>query len=131
MNRIFSLSILCVCFFASARLVEAVTDKANADKSRAAEPKTPLEVYGQGVRETDFRTPDEELAGFHLPDGFTAQLFASEPQIAKPLNMAWDSRGRLLVTNTIENLTQRKKAPYRATRSRFSRTRMVTVELIK
>lgn len=73
-----------------------------ADEDRAAEPKTAAEVYGQGVRETNARTPDEEKAGFHLPDGFEAQLFASEPQIAKPLNMAWDTRGRLWITNTIE-----------------------------
>ncbi len=73
-----------------------------ADEDRASEPKTAPEVYGQGVRETDARTPEEEKAGFHLPDGFEAQLFAAEPQIAKPLNMAWDTRGRLWITNTIE-----------------------------
>ncbi|MDX1930212.1 MAG: c-type cytochrome [Pirellulaceae bacterium] len=73
-----------------------------ADKDRAAEPKTAAEIYGQGVRETEARTPEQEQAGFHLPDGFEAQLFASEPQIAKPLNMAWDTRGRLWITNTIE-----------------------------
>jgi putative heme-binding domain-containing protein len=78
------------------------TSSACADEDRAAEPKTAAEIYGQGVRETDARSPDEEKAGFHLPDGFEAQLFAAEPQIAKPLNMAWDTRGRLWITNTIE-----------------------------
>jgi len=73
-----------------------------ADQDRAAEPSTAPEIYGQGVRDTTARSPEEERAGFHLPDGFEAQLFASEPQIAKPLNMAWDTRGRLWVTNTIE-----------------------------
>ncbi len=38
---------------------------------------------------------------FHLPYGFEAQLFVAEPEIAKPLNMAWDTRGRLWITNTI------------------------------
>ncbi len=75
---------------------------AAADLDRASEPVTAAEVYGQGVRDTDARSPEEERSGFHLPDGFEAQLFASEPQIAKPLNMAWDTRGRLWVTNTIE-----------------------------
>ncbi len=74
----------------------------SADQERAAEPKTAAEVYGQGVRETDAKSPEDEKAGFHLPDGFEAQLFASEPMIAKPLNMAWDTRGRLWITNTIE-----------------------------
>ena len=54
------------------------------------------------MRDTESRSPEDERAGFHLPDGFEAQLFAAEPQIAKPLNMAWDARGRLWVTNTIE-----------------------------
>jgi putative heme-binding domain-containing protein len=73
-----------------------------ADQDRAAEPITKPEIYGQGVRETTALTPEQERAGFHLPDGFEAQLFVSEPEIAKPLNMAWDTRGRLWITNTIE-----------------------------
>ncbi len=73
-----------------------------ADQDKAAEPTTAAEIYGQGVRETDARSPENEQAGFHLPDGFEVQLFAAEPQIAKPLNMAWDTRGRLWITNTIE-----------------------------
>ncbi len=74
----------------------------SADEDRAGEPKTAAEIYGQGVRETEAKSPEVEKEGFHLPDGFEAQLFASEPQIAKPLNMAWDTRGRLWITNTIE-----------------------------
>lgn len=73
-----------------------------ADEHKAAEPATAAEIYGQGVRDTSARTPEDERRGFHLPDGFEVQLFASEPQIAKPLNMAWDVRGRLWITNTIE-----------------------------
>ncbi len=68
----------------------------------AAEPESPSQWYGEGVRPTEARTPEEERDGFHLPDGFQVELFASEPQIAKPLNMAFDIRGRLWVTNTIE-----------------------------
>lgn len=68
----------------------------------AGEPTTSSEVYGQGVRETAWRSPSDEQAGFHLPPGFKIELFASEPQIDKPLNMAWDSRGRLWVTNSRE-----------------------------
>lgn len=68
----------------------------------AAEPKTGAEIYGQGVRETPWLSPADEAKGFHLPPGFTAELVASEPQISKPLNMAFDHRGRLWVTCTIE-----------------------------
>ncbi len=73
-----------------------------ADQRGAAEPKTPAEVYGQGVRETPKLSPQEEAAGFHLPEGFVAELVASEPQIAKPLNMAFDAQGRLWITDTTE-----------------------------
>ena len=37
-----------------------------------------------------------------LPPGFEIQLVASEPDIAKPLNMAFDNRGRLWITQTRE-----------------------------
>ena len=73
-----------------------------ADELGADPPRTPAEVFGQGVRETDKRSPSEELSGFHLPKGFVAELVAAEPQIAKPLNMAFDSSGRLWITDTTE-----------------------------
>ncbi len=72
------------------------------DQRGAAEPKTAEAIYGQGVRETPRLSPQEEAAGFHLPDGFVAELVASEPQIAKPLNMAFDARGQLWITDTTE-----------------------------
>ena len=48
------------------------------------------------------RTPQEEKAAFHLPEGFEAQLVAAEPEINKPLNIAFDDLGRLWVTDTLE-----------------------------
>ncbi|MCA1685382.1 MAG: dehydrogenase, partial [Planctomycetia bacterium] len=48
------------------------------------------------------RTPAEEKAAFHLPEGFEAQLVAAEPEIHKPLNIAFDDRGRLWLTDTLE-----------------------------
>src|SRR5262245_45283826 len=48
------------------------------------------------------RSPADEAKGFHLPPGFEAQLVASEPDIAKPLNLAFDAHGRLWVTSTLE-----------------------------
>ena len=48
------------------------------------------------------RSPAEEKAAFHLPEGFEAQLVAAEPEIQKPLNLAFDDQGRLWVTGTIE-----------------------------
>ena len=65
------------------------------------------------VRETEALTAEQERAGLHVPHGFTAQLFASEPMINKPINMAFDARGRLWVSSTVEY-------PYAADKSRWS-----------
>src|SRR5688500_7044258 len=54
------------------------------------------------VAPTDALTPEEEKAEFTLPPGFEIQLVASEPDIHKPMNIAFDARGRLWVTDTIE-----------------------------
>src|SRR6476646_3888676 len=48
------------------------------------------------------KSPAEERTSFTLPPGFEAQLVAAEPDIQKPINMAFDARGRLWVTCTIE-----------------------------
>ncbi|UUO04846.1 c-type cytochrome [Blastopirellula sp. J2-11] len=58
--------------------------------------------FQSNVRPTDPLTPAAEQASFTLPSGFRMDLFAAEPQIAKPLNMAFDARGRLWVTETLE-----------------------------
>ncbi len=54
------------------------------------------------VAETEARTPEAERAGFRLPPGFVMELVASEPAIGKPMNLAFDARGRLWVTSTVE-----------------------------
>ena len=48
------------------------------------------------------RTPDDERKALHVPTGFEIQLVAAEPDIHKPLNLAFDDRGRLWVTSTVE-----------------------------
>ena len=56
----------------------------------------------QHVAPTPPRTPEEERATFKVPPGFEVQLVAAEPVIRKPMNLAFDARGRLWVTDTIE-----------------------------
>src|SRR5262245_44314829 len=46
--------------------------------------------------------PAEEGRSLRLPPGVDAELVASEPDIAKPLNLAVDDHGRLWVTDTLE-----------------------------
>ena len=52
------------------------------------------------VNTTDPLSPDDERLAFHLPPGFEAQLFAAEPDIDKPMNIAFDAKGRLWVTQS-------------------------------
>ncbi len=58
--------------------------------------------FAEIIRSTLPRTTEEEVKSFHLPPGFEIQLFAAEPDIAKPMNMAFDERGRLWITQSRE-----------------------------
>src|ERR1700677_4725043 len=58
--------------------------------------------FAAAIRPTDALTPEQERASFHLPTGFHVELFASEPEIQKPMNMAFDARGRLWVSGSTE-----------------------------
>lgn len=72
--------------------------KTDADSSQSAD----RDIFSDNVRVTEFQTPEEERAAFKLPPGFEITLFASEPDIGKPINMEFDDQGRLWVTNTTE-----------------------------
>ncbi len=65
------------------------------------------------VRNSEPRSPEAELAALRVPEGFEIQLFASEPRINKPINIAHDTRGRLWVSSTCEY-------PYAAAKDRWS-----------
>ncbi len=56
----------------------------------------------ENVSTLPHRTPAEELKALHVPPGFEVQLVAAEPDIQKPLNIAFDDLGRLWVTDTVE-----------------------------
>ena len=60
------------------------------------------EKFADHIRTTEFQTPDQEQAGFKLPPGFEITLYAAEPDIGKPINMDFDERGRLWVTQSSE-----------------------------
>ena len=54
------------------------------------------------IADTEPLSPQEEVKKFHLPPGFEIQLVAAEPDIHKPINIDFDDRGRLWVTETVE-----------------------------
>ncbi len=64
------------------------------------------------VRESAALSPEEEWAALAVPAGFEISLYAAEPDIAKPINLALDERGRLWVSSTVEY-------PYAAPRERW------------
>src|SRR5229473_7785981 len=62
----------------------------------------PADPLAEHIAPTDPLKPEDEVKTFHLPPGFEAQLVASEPDIHKPLNIAFDDKGRLWVSETVE-----------------------------
>ena len=77
-------SVLCLLLFTTAALAQ------NADP------------FAEGVRTTEPLTPAEQRAKFKLPPGFEIQLVAAEPDLRKPMNMAFDATGRLWVSESRE-----------------------------
>jgi putative heme-binding domain-containing protein len=77
--------------FATAVLFHAVT------RAQDQPQKPPELVASSGPLE-----PEQEARAFHLPPGFEAQLVAREPDVHKPMNLAFDDRGRLWVTSSLE-----------------------------
>ncbi len=58
--------------------------------------------FSAAIRPTEAKTPEDERRSFHVPPGFEVQLVASEPDIQKPMNLAFDARGRLWVSGSTE-----------------------------
>ena len=60
------------------------------------------DIFAENVRTTEPLSPEQEREKFYLPPGFKIQLVAAEPDLRKPMNMAFDSVGRLWVTESRE-----------------------------
>ncbi len=58
--------------------------------------------FAEGVRTTPHLPPAQEQKAFKLPAGFEIELVAAEPEIQKPLNMAFDAKGRIWLTDSVE-----------------------------
>ncbi len=68
----------------------------------AAPPQQDPNVFRSVVRPTEPLTAEEELRTFSVPEGFEVELVAADPDIAKPMNLAFDARGRIWVTDSVE-----------------------------
>ncbi len=54
------------------------------------------------VAPSEALSPAEEMKGFKLPKGYVVQLVASDPDIFKPMNLAFDYKGRIWLTDSLE-----------------------------
>jgi putative heme-binding domain-containing protein len=62
--------------------------------------RTPAEAYQPSLADIPSVDPEVERASFQLPEGLEARLFAGEPLIKKPIQIAWDQGGRLWVASS-------------------------------
>ncbi len=54
-------------------------------------------------------SPEESQTHIVLQPGFEARLFAAEPEIVKPICMAWDERGQLWIAETFDYPNERQE----------------------
>src|SRR5262245_25293579 len=81
----------------------------------------PRKQKDPNIADTEAQTPAEERKKLHLPPGFEIQLVAAEPTIRKPINIAFDAKGRLWVTGSEEY-------PFRAPPGRKPKDKVVILE---
>ena len=51
--------------------------------------------FSKHIRTTSAKSPQEEKLALKVPPGCKIELFASEPDIGKPMNMSFDAKGRM------------------------------------
>lgn len=63
--------------------------------------KPPQLTYtGENPRVQNPLSPEDSQKHIQLPEGFSAELFAAEPNIINPIAFTWDERGRLWVVQS-------------------------------
>src|SRR5215217_3503226 len=88
----------------------AVDDAARKDWNKMPKPNpeyTDAKLPNYEKREGGFKlqaalSPAESQLVTQIPVDFRMELFAAEPDILKPIAMAWDERGRLWIVETID-----------------------------
>ncbi len=84
------------CTLVTALLLQACQNPGREQQEAA------VDLFADHVRSSEALEAREAKKRFRLPEGFEIELFASEPQIAKPINMAFDADGRLWVSHSRE-----------------------------
>ncbi len=68
----------------------------------AQEPKKPLIPHAQDKPPNDPRDPQTAAKMMTVPEGFSVEVVAAEPDIVNPVAMAIDERGRFWITESLE-----------------------------
>ncbi|CAN5889754.1 HEAT repeat domain-containing protein [soil metagenome] len=62
----------------------------------------PVVPHGQDRPPGDPLSPEEAVRKMTVPEGFTVELVASEPEIVNPVAMTFDEKGRIWITESLE-----------------------------
>ena len=65
-------------------------------------PPPQLTYVGENPRVQNPLSPEDSQKHIQLPEGFTAKLYAAEPDIINPIAFTWDERGRLWVVQSMD-----------------------------
>ena len=68
----------------------------------AQEPKKPVIPHAQDKPPNDPRDPETAAKMMTVPEGFTVEVVAAEPDIVNPVAMAIDEKGRFWITESLE-----------------------------
>ncbi|MFC4991772.1 PVC-type heme-binding CxxCH protein [Rubritalea tangerina] len=83
---------------------KAIHLTANGEEARPDDSKVPpLDRVAQGRGANTWHSPEDELKAFKVDPRFEVNCFASEkdfPELACPISMRWDSKGRLWVSTS-------------------------------
>ncbi len=66
-------------------------------------------VYNSEPGDPEPMSPREALAALNLPEGFTATLFAAEPEVQNPVGLDWDAKGRMWVAENYTYAERQKR----------------------
>ena len=89
------------------RLILFLLTSVALGKAQDSEGNRPVDLYSGPdfqalVRQANPLPAQESIKAFAVPDGFRMELVAASPDIGQPMNLAFDERGRLWVTSTLE-----------------------------
>src|SRR6266704_4750 len=91
----------CLCLLAFCASAACADDVPEAVK-RAKGLDSALNSLRAATRDTKALSPEESSKHSKVRPGYAVDLIASEPAVRQPLNVSFDSRGRMWVTQYIQ-----------------------------